>query len=238
MSKPNRPSFKQAFRHGRVSHADVPFMAPWYRPLLQPVFLLTNTLAVLWIYRCWRTSNIRWVPAPEALMQLVRSAGRPLIYYSWHAYSALGVYSFLNAPRDLMPLLVGHDRFKSQVVQRCMAWFGWHVWFYRRHSPVRRREQIIKLVRTTGCHVALMADAGGPYGRVKSRLVEVAQATNSLLVPFVLTGRRILKLKRPRRSYAPFPFCSLTLHYGEPLDARIAALEHYQHALDALECGA
>ncbi|MGB5894893.1 MAG: hypothetical protein WBG58_12015 [Ignavibacteriaceae bacterium] len=171
-------------------------------------------------------------------MQRVQSTGRPLIYYSWHAYSALGVYSFLNAPRELMPILIGHDGFKSQVVQRCMAWFGWHVWFYRRHSPVRRRMQIIELVRTTGCHIALMADAGGPYGHVKSGLVDVAEATNSLLVPFVLTGRRILKLERPRRYRVPLPFCSLSFHYSEPLDGRTTSLEQCQHALDTLESGA
>ena len=238
MSRPRRPSLQQAFLRGRVSRADVPFTAPWYRPLLSPVFLLTNAITAVWVFLCWRTIRIRWVPTPEALLRRVQSSGRPLIYYSWHAYSALGVYSFLDGPRELMPILIGHDGFNSQLVQRCMAWFGWHVWFYRRHSSVRRRQQIIDLVRTRGCHIALMADGGGPYGRVKSGLVDVAEATNSLLVPFVLTGRRILRLERPRRYRVPFPFSQLTFHHGEPLDGRATSREQCQHALDTLESGA
>ena len=235
MSELNRPSLTQAFRDGRVWHADVPFAARWYQPLLHPIFLVTNGLAALWIYPCWRTIDVRWVPPPEALLRRVQSTRRPLIYYSWHAYSSLGVYAFVNAPCELVPIVVGHDGFKSQIVQRSLAWVGWHVWFYRRHSPVPRRQQIIDLMRTTGRHIAVMADAGGPYGRVKSGIVEVAASTNALLVPFVLTGRRILELERPRRYRVPLPFCQLTFHSGEPLDGRAASLGQCQDALDRLE---
>ena len=205
--------------------------------MLPPLLVVTNLVAGVWIYACWRTIRMRWKPPADDLMRWVQATDRPLIFYSWHAYSATALYSFLDpsVPRALMPVLIGHDGFKSQVVQRCMAWFGWHVWFYRRKSPVPRREQIIQLVRSRGCHIAMLADSGGPYRRVKPGLVEVARATGSTLVPFVVSGRGILKLERPKPYRVPFPFCSLVFHTGELLDGRSAGVDQCQDALDELE---
>jgi lysophospholipid acyltransferase (LPLAT)-like uncharacterized protein len=91
------------------------------------------------------------------------------------------------------------------------------------------------MVRTRGCNIGLFADAGGPYGRVKPGLAEIAQATDAWLVPLIVNGRPIIMLKRPWRYAFPLPFCTLTAHRGEPIDGREATVDRCQEALDGVE---
>ena len=76
---------------------------------------------------------------------------------------------------------------------------------------------------------------GGPYGRVKEGLLDIAQATGALLVPVTIRGRRIVRLNRPITHYVPLPFCSLVVHNGEPLDAQRLSTMQCQETIDRLE---
>lgn len=84
-------------------------------------------------------------------------------------------------------------------------------------------------------HLALAADSGGPYGRVKKGLLDIAQASGSLLVPLIFRGHRVVRLRRPVTHYVPLPFCSLVVHDGEPLDAQRIGITECQEAMDRLE---
>ena len=229
MEQPGRPS-------GRISFAAVPFEEPpWYRSLLAPLIVASNALLVLWIYPCWKTASIRWSPSLDALTALVRDTNRPLIFYSWHAYEPLILCALRDFPAELQPTGIGHDGVLSRMLQRATAWFGYRVWVYRRKSPVRPRQQIIEMINERRCNVGLFADAGGPYGKVKPGLAEIAQATESWLVPVVVRGRPILRLKWPWRYSFPLPLCNLVAQHGEPIDGRDASVERCQEALEATE---
>ncbi|NIM48253.1 MAG: hypothetical protein GTO22_03180 [Gemmatimonadales bacterium] len=91
------------------------------------------------------------------------------------------------------------------------------------------------MVKARGCHIGLFADAGGPYGRVKPGLAEIARETGAWLVPLVVRGRPLIRLSRPWRYLFPLPFCSLRAYHGEPFDGREATVARCQEALDHVE---
>ncbi len=229
MEQPVRPS-------GRISFAAVPFdEPPWYKALLAPLVVLSNALLVLWIYPCWRTTSIRWSPALDGLKALMQDTNRSLIFYSWHKYEPLVVCALRDFPPELQPTGIGHDGVLSRMLQRAIVWFGFRVWVYRRKSPVRPRQQIAEMIKERRCNVGLFADAGGPYGKVKPGLAEIARATEAWLVPVVVRGHPTLRFRWPRRYAFPLPFCKLAAYHGEPIDGSDATVERCQQALEATE---
>ncbi|UCG86599.1 MAG: hypothetical protein JSW71_22320 [Gemmatimonadota bacterium] len=232
-------SEKSEREHGRISFASVPFEKPsWRRSLLTPVILASNVLLGLWIYPCWRTARITWIPSLDGLTRLSGDSGRPIIFYSWHAYEPLTLCAFRDFPSELQPTGIGHDGVLSRMLQRTTTWLGFRVWVYRRKSPVRPKQQIINMVNTRRCNIGLFADAGGPYRRVKPGLPEIAHATASWLVPVVVRGRPALRLSWPRRYGFPLPFCRLVACHGEPIDGLTATVDRCQEALEQAEAEA
>jgi lysophospholipid acyltransferase (LPLAT)-like uncharacterized protein len=121
------------------------------------------------------------------------------------------------------------------MLQQATARFGYHLWIYRRKSPIPPKQQIIEMVRARGCNIGLFADAGGPYGRVKPGLPEIARATNAWLVPLIVRGRPVIGIRRPWRYVFPLPFCTLTANRGDPIDGQEATVDRCQEALDKVE---
>lgn len=225
----------QSLPRGSISHSPVPHESPWYRPVLEPLVFATNVALAAWILPTWWTARVIWRPPIDQLRQRATSAGRPVIYYTLHAYEVPASFAFPHVPGSLRPTAIGHDGTSSRMVQRAFMWYGADIWVYRRSSPVRAKQQITDFMRNSGANIAIAADAGGPYGRIKPGLAEMARATNSLLVPIVPSRSGMLLLTWPRRYYMPLPFCSLVLHHGDPLDGSTVSLGDCQRALDELE---
>jgi lysophospholipid acyltransferase (LPLAT)-like uncharacterized protein len=220
---------------GRISFAAVPSDSTWYRRLSTPLVVLSNLLLAAWIYPCWRTVRVTWIPPLEGLARLGATTGRPLVFYSWHAYEPLTICAFRDVPPDMRPTGIGHDGLLSRMLQQATAWFGYRLWVYRRQSPVRPKQQIIEMVQARGCNIGLFADAGGPYGRVKPGLSEIARETDAWLVPLVVRARPVVMFRWPRRYAFPVPFGSLRAMHGDPLDGRAADPSRCQAALAAVE---
>ena len=201
--------------------------------VLDPLLLLANCAFATCMLPYLSTVTVRWKRPPERLLEA--AASRPLIYYTWHAYTWLSVAAFREFPGWAVPAILAHDGWRSRLNQRAYVWFGFPVWVYGRASPVRPRKQIADALLTQGGHLALAADSGGPYGRVKEGLLDIAQASGALLVPLMFRGRRVVRIRRPVTHYLPLPFCSLVVHSGEPLAAERASTAHCQEALDRLQ---
>ncbi len=225
-------------RGGRISFAAAPSRTAWYSWLLRPLIVASNAAVSAWLYPCWRTARIAWHPPLDVLADRVKSTGRPLIYYSWHAYEPMVFLGLRDVPEFLRPVGIGHDGVLSRMLQRTGARLGYHLWIYRRNSAIRPRDQIIALMRARQCNIGLFTDAGGPYARVKPGLVEIARATDAWVVPLVLRGRPLLKLRWPWRYGIPVPHCKVAVFNGQPLDGREATLSDYQFAMDDLESAA
>jgi lysophospholipid acyltransferase (LPLAT)-like uncharacterized protein len=108
------------------------------------------------------------------------------------------------------------------------------VWVYRRNSPIRPTQQIIDLLKAERCNVGMIPDSGGPYGKVKPGLAEIARSTGAWLVPVIIRARGLLKLRRPWRGGLPLPYCSLVAYHGPPLDGTRTSVAECQTALDEL----
>ena len=213
----------------------MPFEAPWYRPLLEPLAFAASVALAAWIYPCWRTARVRWSPSLDVLARRIEGGSRPIIYYCWHADEPLMMLAFRDVPEQLMVTPIGHDGPLSRILSGTAARFGYNLWIYRRKSSIRPKEQIIELLRTRKCNIGLIPDSGGPYGRVKPGVAEIARDAEALLVPLAIRGRRILTLKWPWRYRFPLPFCSLVVYNGTPLDGRNTSVDECQKALEELE---
>ncbi len=222
-------------RHRSVSYSQVPFRRSWTAPLLAPVALVSNVAVMASVYIPWRTARIRWIPPLADVTQSIADSNRPLIYYSWHAYEPFLLLAFRDIATQWIPHAIGHDGIASRSLQHAVAWLGVPVWVYRRRSPVTPTQQIIQLVMEQRRHVALVPDAGGPYGSVKPGLAEIARAVDAWVIPVVVRARGRLGIRRPWRYGFPLPFCSVDVHSGEPLEGRIAGVDRFQLALEALE---
>ncbi len=222
-------------RRGRVSFAAVPHDTAWHQRLLHPLTLVTNAALTLWIYPAWRTARVRWDPPAERLLERVTGTGRPIIYYSWHAYEPMIFLTFRDAPPALTPTPIGHDGLLSRMLQRTGARFGYRLWIYRRKSPVRPRDQIIQMINESKRNIGLIPDAGGPYRRVKPGIAAIARATGAWVVPLITNGRPSLTIRWPVHFTFPLPFSSVTVFNGEPLDGSTVTLEECQAALEEVE---
>ncbi len=66
-------------------------------------------------------------------------------------------------------------------------------------------------------------------------IVEVARATNSLLVPLAVAARPVATLRVPQRLFLPFPFSSVKAYWDEPIAGDEATVNRCGTALERLE---
>lgn len=158
---------------GRIVYADVPFEASRFERAARPLCWLGNALVAGVTGPAALTSRVRWLPTPE-VPALSRTNG-PVVYVTWHRYNLAITPALKRLPAASRPSLVMHDGLASRALtHEASAWFGFETFVFHRRSPVSPRRQIADYVRSTGRHLAVLPDAGGPYGRVKPGLLQVA----------------------------------------------------------------
>jgi lysophospholipid acyltransferase (LPLAT)-like uncharacterized protein len=160
------------------------------------------------------------------------ASGRPLIYYSWHAYEPFLLLALRDVAPQLVPQTIGHDGFRSRLLQLAASAYGFPVWVYRRRSPVTPTAQIIRMLERDRPIASLVADAGGAPRVVRPGFVNVARSAEAYLVPVVIRARPRLPVGRPWRYGFPLPFSRVDVHVGDPLDGRFVTSESCQEALE------
>jgi len=219
-----------------ITFADVPHEpAPWWERLLEPVVFGVNLTVAAFMYVPWRTARVRWAPPLDGLLARMARTNRPFILYTWHAFELLTLCTSKTLPSAMGLMGIGHDGIRSRMLQRTMTWYGGRIWVYRRHSPIAPRQQIVEMMRREGAHIAIVADAGGPYGQVKPGLAELARDTAAFLVPFAVRGRGVVWIRRPVRQGIPGPFARLEGLWGEPRDGRDATVSECKRWLTELD---
>jgi lysophospholipid acyltransferase (LPLAT)-like uncharacterized protein len=179
--------------------------------------------------------RVEWRPDVEALHALLRNRSRSVICYGWHEYELLTFCAFKGWPADIMPTGIAHDGFLSRALHRSSTWFGFPVWVYRRKSPVRPKQQLIDLLSSSRRVIGLIADAGGSDRELRTGMVEVARATDALLIPMTVVARPVITIAYPKRYALPLPFACLRAYYGDPIAGSAATVTGCRQALDELE---
>src|SRR5215471_6217197 len=203
----------------QIRFSDAPHKTRIVDVLLRPLLYLTNLAVASCVYPAYRTARVRWEPDAESLLRMFTERRRPIICFAWHAYELVGFCIFRDFPRDRVPVAIGHDGPLSRALQHSAAWYGYPIWVYRRRSPIPPRTQLIDLLKSERTLIGLFPDAGGPDGQVRSGFLEVARASEALLVPMAWHARPVLTLRSPGQRYdVPVPFSRILACYGEPLD--------------------
>lgn len=218
-----------------IRFSDAPHQEPVIDVLLEPLIYLTNLAVAGWMYPAWRSARIQWKPDVAELIRLLRERSRPIICFAWHAYELISTCTFRDFPRDLVPLVIGHDGPRSRALQQSTSWYGFRTWVYRRRSPIQPKVQLIDLLNAERPVIGLFPDSGGPDGQVRPGFVEVARATEALLVPMAWHARPVLVVRSPRRYCLPLPFSRIMAYYGHPIDGTGATRDDCRHALEDLE---
>jgi hypothetical protein len=223
----------KADRHIRFSSA--PFKRPWYEIALLPIFPLCNIMIAVLVYPGWRTVRVKWVPEITSLIEFFRSQTRPIICYGWHAYELLCWLSFKVFPPEMIPTVIAHDGLLSRALHRASTWYGFPVYAFRRNSPVRPKDQLIEFLRKECPVTGVFADAGGPDRQIRQGLVDLAQASESWMVPMAMRTKPGLLVGSRQRYFIPLPFSTVTAFHGTPLDGSFITRQQCKAALDTLE---
>jgi lysophospholipid acyltransferase (LPLAT)-like uncharacterized protein len=221
-------------RRGTISYSDVPYRASRFAALQAPAVAAGNLVVAASLLLPWHTARIRWIRPLSEVTESARASGRPIVYYSWHAYEPFLLLAFRDVPPALIPRAIGHDGFTSRLLQRACAAYGYPVWVYRRHSPVPPKTQIIRMLEDDHPVASLVADAGGAPRVVRPGLAEVVRSVGAYLFPIAVRVRFRLPLGRPWRYGLPLPFSRVDVHMGDALDGRTATPESCRVALEAL----
>ena len=141
----------------------------------------------------------------------------------------------LGFPPDLAPSYLAHDHFVSEAHSWSAGWLGLRVVHYGRSSHIEPRQQIIRFVQKTHRHLLIFADSAGPYGQLKPGMVEIAEATNALLVPVGLDVTPDIRVGHTWRHRLHIPAARVDVRVGQALEGTNATLAQAQQALEALE---
>lgn len=217
---------------GRIVYADVPHSAPRLQRAARPLCWLGNAAVFGVVGAAARTSRITWEPSRE--VPAATRTGGPLVFLTWHRFNFASTPALSLLPEASRPTLVMHDGLASRALTHdASRWFGFETFVFRRRSPVSPRAQIAAYVRASGRSVVVLPDSGGPYGRVKPGMMEVAAQCGAWMQPFVVRARGAMVVGRAARHVVPLPGARLVMRWGEPLPPGATA-EQCQQAMDAL----
>jgi hypothetical protein len=198
--------------------------------LLDP-FLLASNAALYGLFRGVQPTSTVVFREP-----IVNEADgdRPIIWITWHRLNYVATPAMLALPERVRPTIICHDGVASRAFSHFSApWIGLDVFVFRRRSPVSPREQIVKYIRETGRSILNLPDSGGPYGKVKLGILEVARAADARIIPFVVDAKPSARVGKTLEHVIPLPFSRFEVRRGPALDASATASD-LQDALDAL----
>jgi lysophospholipid acyltransferase (LPLAT)-like uncharacterized protein len=163
-----------------------------------------------------------------------RHETRPIIYVTWHRSNYVATAMLRRLPPTERPTFIAHDGIASRAFSHhAPVWLGFEVFAFQRRGGRSPREQIIDYVKRTSRPILNLPDSGGPYGKMKPGILEVARACNAVIVPFQVSASRALRIGQTLQHVLPLPFAHISACRGETLGDR-ATVEDCQSALDSL----
>ena len=199
------------------------------RPWLDPVLVGSNA-ALAGLYVAF-ARTVRIVFRDE----LVPKTDKPIIYITWHRMNYAATPVFRTVPERDRPTFIAHNGVASRAFShQAPVWLGFDVFAFRLGRARSPRDQIIEYIQTTRRPILNLPDSGGPYGKMKPGILEVARACDAVIVPFVVVAEGAARIGKKMKHVLPMPFARLEARRGALLDAHATAAD-CQRELDALE---
>jgi lysophospholipid acyltransferase (LPLAT)-like uncharacterized protein len=198
------------------------------QPWLDPVLVGSNAALVAFYVAFART--VRVVFREE----LVPKTDKPIIYITWHRMNYAATPVFRAVPSRDRPTFIAHNGVASRAFShQAPVWLGFDVFAFRKGGERSPRDQIIEYIRTTRRPILNLPDSGGPYGKMKPGILEVARACEAVVVPFVVIAEGAATVGKKMKHVLPMPFARLEARRGALLDGHATAAD-CQRELDAL----
>lgn len=164
------------------------------------------------------------------------------IVYLMHSDIWVSAVSTQSLARIFTPesSYLGYHGYLSYLGSGWSYALGLKCYRYDRKSSLSARDQVLSFVEKTPGRFFLRTDAGGPYGRVRASLVDMALAANKPLVPLRQFATRHKTFKHHQ-----IPLAGAQIHVctGEPLWPedltklpREEARAMLQKSMDSLRC--
>lgn len=221
---------------GRLIFPDIPHQRPAYSPWLDPLCKATNGLVYGLVRSTSRWTHFDWQPALASRLRDERCRSRPMLMMAWHRFNYVLAGAFLHLAEQERPTFLGHDGLASRALtHESSVWGGFEVFAYRRRSAVPPRAQIIDYVRSSRRPLLILPDAGGPYGKAKPGIVEIARATDAWVLPLSARVDKAWVLGSTLNHLVPKPGAHTRIAVGELLDGATLRVEDCQAALENLE---
>lgn len=194
---------------------------------MRPLCLAGNAAVILANAGALATSRTTWrTPLPPR-------AG-PRVIYTWHRFNFLAALALRSLPEAERPALLMHDGLASRALtHESSTWLGYEVFVFARRSKTPVREQIAQYLRHSNRDLLMLPDAGGPYGKMKPGIIEIARSVSASLVPLALHATRAVEVGATLRHVVPLPFCEFVLSAGAELRGDALDVERCQAALEA-----
>ena len=166
--------------------------------------------------------------------ELVPKTDKPIIYITWHRMNYAATPVFRAVPSRDRPTFIAHNGVASRAFShQAPVWLGFDVFAFRKGRERSPRDQIIEYIRTTRRPVLNLPDSGGPYGKMKPGILEVARACDAVVVPFIVVSEGAATVGKKMKHVLPMPFSRLEARRGALLDGHASAAD-CQRELDAL----
>ncbi len=175
-----------------------------------------------------------WIPSPKGLQKRFSSTQRPMIYYAWHGDSWWLIAAVMMLPPELRPVGICNSGTMSRLNSRASAWLGVDMFEYSLKSERSARRQITDFVKTSGRHIMVFPDAGGPYRQLRPGILSIALEAEADLLPVGLKVRPKIVIGRIMQHRVPFPFSRVEVFWAQPFSGRDATTRNANRALQEL----
>lgn len=221
---------------GRLVFPDIPHERPAYSPWLDPLCKVTNGVVYGLTRALGSWTRFDWHPPLATRLEDERCRTRPVLMIAWHRFNYVLAAALLKVPAELRPSLLMHDGLASRALtHESSVWAGFEVFAYRRRAATPPRAQIVEYLRTSQRSLLMLPDAGGPYGKVKPGVVEIARATEALVLPLSVRLDRAWRLGSSLNHVVPRPGAQARILVGDLLEGATVRVEDCQEALERLE---
>ena len=143
------------------------------------------------------------------------AAGGSVVLCAWHQQFFSGIRHFRNY-RNFTPCIMISQSKDGDIIAGVARRCGWHP--VRGSSSKGGKAALTKAIgqlRQMKLAAHIVDGPQGPMGKVKAGAILLAQATDSVLVPFSVAAQKAWHFKSWDRFFIPKPFSRVTLRFGE-----------------------